>query len=239
MSYNSICVETTGGTGFFYKNTRSDRYWLITNRHILFPIEPDKVESSEYPYSNKMMDWCDIHFYNMRKPYVLEKTLPNRIRYHSNPEVDIIAININELFYKSKNDNKEIDVYNYYKCWNNIFVFNDSNIPTQKPEIDNEVIFMGFPRKKNGSTTKIPVMIKAKIVSDYYGNTDGLPYFLINKHFPVGGSGSPVFLQKNFTLSDKGKSLILIGILAGINNSDKNGVVYRSDFIDEIVDMEK
>jgi len=233
MSNNSLYVSTTGGTGFFYTSLESNFFWLVTNRHNLYPLSPEEQETSVFPYSDRMRGWCDIIFSN-KSQYLIENDINNRLLHHTNPKVDVIAINVSELFIKSMEPEKLIK-YKYYKSYKNFNVFNKNNLPTDSPKIGDKVIVIGFPQKIPNKPPKMPEKSEAIIVSNPTEDYNYQTYFLINKKFYQGISGSPVFLKRTFNLNDP-SSLTLLGIYAGNDKNTPNGVVFPSKLISKFID---
>jgi hypothetical protein len=234
MSINSICLSTTGGTGFFYHNKKLNNFWLVTNRHNLFPLSPKELETSEFSYSNKSRGWCELIFTNKKSTYLIENGLNDRLLFHKNPKADVIAINIDELFIKS-HETEKVKNYIFYKTWKNFIVFNKNNLPKDVPKIGDQIIVIGFPLNENNKPQTIPQKSEAKIVSDYSKDYNDQPYFLIDKQLHTGSSGSPVFLKSSFKLNDL-YNITLLGIYAGNHKDVSHGVVFRSRLISEIID---
>lgn len=191
--YKCVCqvdAQSNGGggrgTGFFYK--KNDINYLVTNQHVLHDrtvltlrlrlIEKDTLQ--QCTGIGKM-------------PIITERLIECQ-------DTDIAAYPINEL----------IDDYEKKGCQLDYYFINQSYIVSELEKLQwiEEIVAIGYPMNLTDEGTYYPMSFKGITTTPIIRKLDGKPDFLIDCNISKGGSGSPVFIEKNGTYK-------LVGIVYG------------------------
>jgi len=214
------------GTGFFYQQLgpidpskgaqwrEVKSVWLVTNRHVMLPkisekeIIPDTVTFFLRKLDGESVTWSPIQ---------LEKDeIERRLRVHSDKEVDVAALQINDLLTaKLASGEKLLDWYAVHK--EQLAGNNNINV-----EVGDDVLVVGYPRGFFDRANIFPV-VKSGVVSSRWGaNFEGKPYFLIDAKLFPGSSGSIVISKpQNIAIAGgqivyaKEKQFAFLGIYSG------------------------
>ena len=220
--YSEIAKEATGpvgenGLGWH----KVEGTWLITNRHVAFP-------SIEQADGTKVETVPDVFVFNMREvkngriewvPIQLSKDeLLARTKLHPDPQVDVVAIKIDDLQIKLVTENKERKIIGGIQLSN-------SNLPSpQQPTIEatTDVVICSYPHGFYDKANKFPI-IKSGIISSSWGaNFNGSPHFLIDAKLFPGSSGglviskpADVAMINGHLMHAKEKQYVFLGIYSG------------------------
>ncbi|HVF60089.1 MAG TPA: trypsin-like peptidase domain-containing protein [Thermoanaerobaculia bacterium] len=196
------------GTGFFYhqlgpkdpaKETQwrmIQNLWLITNRHVALPRREGKellpVSLTFFLRRTNADGALTWH------PITLDRaTLLKRLRLHSNPVVDVAAVDVLDLV---KAELKARTDLLQFRSVGREFFAGENKISI---EVADDVIVIGYPRDFYDQANLYPV-VKAGIIATKWGaNFNGQPRFLIDAKLFPGSSGSLVVSKpQNFALED-------------------------------------
>lgn len=249
-------------TGFFFNETTSnptdgpeghwerfDKFWLVTNRHVVFNTIGD-VECLAHNLTfnlrkehNGSIEWV---------PITLSKDeLRRSLLLHRNIDVDVVAIDVSEyIMQKITQDDEEIK---------NIIIpvtLTQDNLPNNQPisiEVTSDIIVASYPRGFYDIYNKFPIIKSGIIASCWGGNFNGKPIFQIDAQLFPGSSGGLVISKPtNITVHngelmyrDGSKEFILLGVysgeyqwtdsMTGQQHSYGLGNVWYSSLITEII----
>lgn len=238
--YSEIAKEATGpvgenGLGWH----KVEGTWLITNRHVAFP-------SIEQADGTKTETVPDVFVFNMREvkngkiewvPIRLSKNeLLARTKLHPDPQVDVVAIKIDDLQIKLVTENTGRKIIGGIQLSN-------SNMPSpQQPTIEatTDVVICSYPHGFYDKENKFPI-IKSGIISSSWGaNFNGSPHFLVDAKLFPGSSGglviskpADVAMINGHLMHSKEKQYVFLGIYSGEYYYEKkeNGkVVLKEDY---------
>lgn len=229
------------GTGFLVGLlTKADgsegRIFFVTNKHVINPNK-EKRESA---------DKIALHF-NIRKSdqsivgnkLGLQFSYSNICREHPDPDVDILALEVTQMFV----ENPQIEArFANYNMFANPRILNEKDI-----KMGDEILVIGYPQSYpvglRHVSTNLPLM-RAGIISSHIGEnlednhkeSDGkyrkriLRGFLIDGAIIPGSSGSPVILKPTSTRSVRGQTQMQIdhNLLLGIVTETR--YAYTEDF---------
>ena len=217
------------GTGFFYqeqekKDTEKKegqwvaikKLWLITNKHVLFV--KDKTGKEQIPdtftfhlrrINGKHIEWF---------PVVLTKDeLKKRTKIHTNPIVDIAAIEIIDLVTELIKDKN-----NTLTQWTAVM---EENLPGKNKinvEVSDEAISIGYPKGFYDELNLFPIVKSGIIASRWGAYFNGNPYFLIDAKLFPGSSGSLVIsrpinqiMEGGKIFTSKEKQFAFLGVYSG------------------------
>lgn len=250
------------GSGFFYNDLApkpSDQKcqqrrqikgtWLITNRHVAFPIINNKeIVPNSFIFNlrqnnNGKIDWFPIS--------LTREELIKRVKLHSNIDVDIVAIKIDDLL------GEMIKTHNILSCGN----ITSDNLPSNSPlpiDVTSDIVIASYPRGYYDDFNKFPIVKSGIIASSWGSNFKGRPLFLIDAPLFPGSSGGVVIskptnmalIQGNLSYNTI-KQFVLLGVYSGEpvytskmviddlsitqNKSFGLGLVWYSTLIPEII----
>ena len=215
------------GTGFYFvdlekpdENIEGNQWrrvldtWIITNRHVALPkvnnqeIVPDVFSFNLRQSVNNKIEWL---------PIVLNGTeLLSRMKVHSNSNIDVVAIKIDDIITNKMLENKNVM---------NPLTITSDQLPSNSqltPEASDDIIVAGYPRGFYDYKNKFPIIKSGIIATKWLENFNGEPLFLIDcKLFP-GSSGSIVLSKPcniafidGELMSSKSKNFVLLGIYSG------------------------
>lgn len=217
----------TQGTGFYFAdlekldaNIKKCEWrevlstWIITNRHVALPrvnnqeIVPDVFVFNLRQIVNDRIEWL---------PITLNKTeLLARMKMHPNPNIDVVAIKVDDILIDKITENQNIMNY---------VTITSDDLPSNsklKVETSDDIIVAGYPRGFYDYKNKFPIVKSGIIATKWLANFNDEPLFLIDcKLFP-GSSGS-VVLSKPSNIAciegqlmySKNKQFVLLGIYSG------------------------
>lgn len=214
------------GSGFFYqelgpKDSEQDaqwrtveEVWIVTNRHVLLPeLDGEEIVPDEFVFHlrrivNNQIVW---------DPVVLGVAqLRERARLHSNHEVDVAMIRVDDLL------KERLQTSNTYPAWS--FV-TEEHLPGNNNisvEVADDVVVIGYPKGFYDQTNVFPI-VKSGIIATRWGmHFDGLPMFLIDAKLFPGSSGSLVITKPiDLVVADgkpmyaKEKQFAFLGVYSG------------------------
>ena len=242
----STSNPTDGPKGYW---ERLDKFWLVTNRHVVFNTIDD-VE-------------CLVHnlTFNLRKqhngsfewvPITLSKDdLRRYLLLHRNIDVDVAVIDVSEYIMQKIRQNDEEG--------KNIIIpvtLTQDNLPNNQPisiEVTSDIIVASYPKGFYDRYNKFPI-IKSGIIASCWGrNFNGRPIFQIDAQLFPGSSGGLVISKPtNITVHNGelmcrngSKEFILLGVysgeykwtdsMTGQQHSYGLGNVWYSSLITEII----
>lgn len=217
------------GSGFFYNKIspanqnikggqwrRIEGIWLITNRHVALLKINDKENIPDYFTFNlreiingQTIEWL---------PITLSKDeLIKRLRLHQNQNVDIVAIDINDVMHTyMKDTSRQILIPGS---------LSNDNLPNTSPiqiEVTSDLIVASYPRGFYDRINKFPVVKSGIVASAWNIPFNGLPLFLIDaKLFPGSSGGLVISKPTNFAVIDGKpmhnltKQFVLLGVYSG------------------------
>jgi hypothetical protein len=219
------------GTGFILKidiSATHTSYLLITNRHVIpnsFPPIDLVFHTAKNKDEPNLTKFKNFKFSNYS----------NQIHYHSDPSVDLAALNLSgivgdsELFWKHLTTNLLSDY--------------------TSPEIlaGNEVWFVGYPENRFDPLHNLPLLRKGCIASHPKVDFNGKREMIIDAQVFPGSSGSPVFSQLSNGFQLLGivsETMIKKNVLQSVPVKDVGatqevlglGIVIKSTVILEFVD---
>lgn len=227
-------MHTGQGTGFFYNEItpadptkkgaqwhRIDKYWLITNRHVVLPkidnteCVPDQVVFGIRRLINDGIDW---EFICIKKAELLQL-----LKLHSDPTVDVAAVDVSGLIHQAIK--KELEK-TPGQC--NLLVpatLTAANLPQNQPidiNVTSDIVVASYPKGFYDTVNKFPI-VKSGIIASAWGyNFRGCPMFEIDAQLFPGSSGGLVISKPTqFTIiggaphySAK-KQFVLLGVYSG------------------------
>lgn len=210
--FYNVLADTEPGKGPQWVKITSS--WLITNRHVALPkindkeTIPDQFIFNFRQESNGIIDWV---------PIILNKTeFIKRLRLHINAKVDVIAVEIGDLF--SDCISKGISLLNFAGLTN-------QNLPNNSKlsvEVSDDVLIAGYPRGFYDDVNMYPIVKSGIIASRWGANFQGRPLFLVDAKLFPGSSGSVVLSKPvniaviNKKLSyNEDKQFVFLGIFSG------------------------
>lgn len=227
-------VVVHNATGFYYNEMtptvptkkgpqwhRIDKYWLITNRHVVLPkvngVECVPISFTFYlrRSSGNNIEWEPI---NIDKDKLLKI-----LRLHPDPRVDVAAIDVSELI---RDCIKNELAATPGQC--NLLVpttLSATNLPTNQPiqiDVTSDIIVASYPKGFHDHVNKFPI-VKSGIVASAWGyNFRGLPMFEIDAQLFPGSSGGLVLSKPTqITMIDgklhysTKKEFVFLGIYSG------------------------
>ena len=230
-------------SGFFYNETtptdpnrqgaqwhKLEKYWLITNRHVVLPkiddVEcmPDFLVFSIRQNINDAIEW---------KPIVLTKDqLRSALKLHKDKIVDVAAIDITPYIQVL------IDEIAANKGVNNYFLplgLSNSNLPANQPltiDVTSDIIVASYPKGFYDKVNKFPIVKSGIVASAWNFNFNGLPIFQIDAQLFPGSSGGLVISKPvNVAMINgelkhcKTKQFVFLGVYSGEFKWDEDIVI--------------
>lgn len=225
---------TGRATGFYYNEMtptdptskgpqwhRIDKYWLITNRHVVLPkvngVEcvPDSFTFYLRRNSSNGIKWEPIS--------IAKDELLKILKLHPNPKVDVAAMDVSELIQtRIKNELSATPG----QC--NLLIpatLSNINLPTNQPiqiEVTSDIIVASYPKGFHDTENKFPI-VKSGIVASAWGyNFNGLPMFEIDAQLFPGSSGGVVLSKPTQIAMINGalhystkKEFVFLGVYSG------------------------
>lgn len=259
------------GSGFFYSELadeptgpineekqigwyKVEGEWMITNRHVVFPriTQADGTEKETLPdvfqfylreVKSGKLEWLPIT--------LNQDELKARTKLHPDPEVDVVAIKIDDLLTGliSKDSSRHII---------NPMLLTNRDMPDRFPvklEATTDVIICSYPHEFYDVENKFPIIKSGIIASSWNSNFNGKPFFLVDAKLFPGSSGGMVLskpvdiavINGQLMRSDE-KRFSLLGVYSGefshpTKDKDGNtvkepfglGIVWYSRLIPEII----
>ena len=232
------CKESGFGSfqasGFFFTKTtplsshsnkqnghweRLDKFWLVTNRHVVL----HKVNDIEY--------LAEKFTFNLRKsvngkidwhPITLTRNeLQSSLLVHSNEFVDVAVIDVTKYIESILNTEdelrKQIDIP---------AALSQNNLPEKQPivvEVTSDVIVASYPKGFYDRFNKFPIIKSGIIASGWNLRFNGKPMFQIDSQLFPGSSGGLVISKPTNVIinngeilySRGGKQYVLLGVYSG------------------------
>ena len=194
--------------------------WLITNRHVIFPVRNDKnacVEKIVFclrEIENGSIKWI---------PIVLnQKEIRTRVKMHKDPHIDVVAIDVSSFIQDKMKE------YVRKKKQNNLVVpaaLTNLNLPENQPmliDVTSDVIVASYPKMFYDEFNKFPI-VKSGIIASAWGFCfKGLPIFEIDAQLFPGSSGGLVLSKPtNIAVFEGGlhhsdvKQFVFLGVYSG------------------------
>ena len=225
--------QSSQGTGFFYQVLGEEKndgdngdkkgvwrdikeLWLITNKHVVCKTDingnitlPERLSFNLRKIDGSNVKWHSIH---------LSKTeLQQRVKIHTNTNVDIAAISILDLVNNAIADTS-----------NNIIGFSavsEENLPGKNMidvEVCDDAVTIGYPKGFYDTLNLFPIVKSGIIASRWGANFNGLPYVLIDAKLFPGSSGSLVIskpinqlISNNKIFTSTEKQFAFLGVYSG------------------------
>ena len=225
-TYGSDIYELSA-SGFFYAETKPstdenekgmvilDKWWLITNKHVLFPEEnkiPCLVNYLIFHLRRKVNDtieWIPIK--------ILQSELLRYAKIHTKDNVDVAAINISSYIkdiMRIKDDNIILP-----------FHLSEYNLPDHQPlkiEVSDDILVASYPKGFYDYSNKFPIVKSGIIASAWGKNFWGDELFEIDAQLFPGSSGGLVISKpKDIAIIDgklkysSSKQFIFLGVYSG------------------------
>jgi len=215
----SFQTNSWSGSGFFFheehddnpelkdpKWLRIDNVWLVTNRHVLLFRDENKEEYVPESLTlhlrkiDPLTNAITWHPITLTKPELI-----NRIRLHTNPDVDIAAIQISDLLKTA------IDSVKHLTQWSAV---SERNLPGKNKisvEVADDALVIGYPKGYYDDVNCFPI-VKSGIISTRWGSPfRGKPYFLIDAKLFPGSSGSLVISRPTHQVVENGQMYLSAG----------------------------
>jgi len=223
VTFQGIQIQ---GTGFFYQELaprdpqknfqwrKVEALWIVSNRHMFVPKKDGK---------DILLDSFTFHLRKIANNNIIWEAitlditeLKKRVRLHSNPEVDVAMIRVDDLFTSRIKDDKN------YMPWSAV---DEENLPGNNnisAEVADDVVIIGYPKGFYDEKNVFPI-VKSGIIATRWGmNFNGLPVFLIDAKLFPGSSGSIVITKPiDFVIVDgkpmsaKDKQFAFLGVYSG------------------------
>lgn len=177
-------------SGFFY--LKNDSLYLITNKHVVYQGNPEKLKLRLHKNPNDIQDNGD---------YIIELFYNNGSRMwleHSISEIDVVAIPLNTNEISNRFFVKAISKSNFLP--ENLII-----------DIGEDVLVIGYPIGFYDTINNLPIYRDAMIASTYPVSFRGNPYFLIDAQLHPGTSGSPIFTKPKSAWKTKDGTAIIAG----------------------------
>lgn len=235
--HSELCINATnytfGASGFYYTETSAgnqqiqgphwekiEKYWLITNRHVLFPKLDGKAEHlidrltfNLRQIINGKIEWFPIE---LNKEQLVEQVL-----LHNNEKIDVVAIDVTKQISEAK-------ITSIKSSNNNIIppsLLTKNNLPDNQPltiDVTTDIIVASYPKGFYDEFNKFPIIKSGIIASGWGFNFNGDPLFEIDAQLFPGSSGGLVISKPtniamiNGKLSTaQDKQFVLLGIYSG------------------------
>ena len=227
-------LVSSQASGFFFAKTtplslssdkqdghweKLDRFWLITNRHVVLH-KVDNVECLAEKFTFNLRksigDKIDWH------PITLTRTeLQSVLLLHSNENVDVAVIDVTSCIEKILNTAGELRKQIAIPA-----TLSQKNLPDKQPidiEVTSDIIVASYPKGFYDTFNKFPI-IKSGIIASAWGlHFNGEPMFQIDAQLFPGSSGGLVISKPtNLTIkngeilySKVGKQYVLLGVYSG------------------------
>lgn len=262
-----LCIDNIthayNASGFFYTEQEAvdesfshpqwvkiKKYWLVTNRHVLFPVVNanqyllDELDFGIRITSRNKVEW---EFVELDRDDLIK-----RVKLHSDDRVDVAIVDVTEYINSitkkySQSDDIKVKVP---------YTLSNYNLPSNQPyslEVCSDIIVASYPKGFYDYINKFPIIKSGIIASSWGTNFNGLPMFEIDAQLFPGSSGGMVLSKPiNIAVIDdtikysKEKQYALLGIYSGEykyadpkDNENKSfglGNVWYSYLIPEIID---
>ena len=197
---------------------RIDGQWLITNRHVLFPIIDgkecvvDKLLFCLREQVNDQINWIPI---TLNREEIIQHT-----KLHTDVKVDVVAIDVSQYIkdklLESTNTGRHIIIPG---------ALTNRNLPDNQPivvEVTTDVIVASYPKGFYDEVNKFPI-VKSGIVASGWGlHFKGKPMFEIDAQLFPGSSGGMVISKPTNTTMIDGKmyqsstkQYVFLGVYSG------------------------
>lgn len=217
--------RTSTGTGFFFRfwapdSTKRELVTVITNKHVI------NGSGSITLFFRRALNGKPV----FGNAYAI--TIPNdsnHIVYHPNPNVDLVAIPINDGTLKST-----VDLY--YRSFTESLIPNEEILETKINHIEN-VFMVGYPNATWDAINNMPIVRRGITASSIKLDFNGKKEFLMDIAIFPGSSGSPVICYKEGPTEENGqvgwqKEMFLVGIAYLTSQYTEEAVVLNTDQTD-------
>lgn len=270
-SKSKVYHYTSQGSGFFYSELadeptgpineekqigwyKVEGEWLITNRHVVFP----KISQADGTEKETTPDVFQFYLREVKSgkiewlPITLNQDqLKERTKLHPNPEVDVVAIKVDDLWTDLITKDSSRHIINPMQLTNR-------DLPDRFPvklESTTDVIVCSYPHEFYDVENKFPIIKSGIIASSWNANFNGEPFFLVDAKLFPGSSGGMVLskpvdiaiINGQLMRSDE-KRFCLLGVYSGqFSHQEKDkdgktvsepfglGIVWYSRLISEII----
>lgn len=225
-------------SGFFYTEqtptepekkgpqwVRIDKYWLITNRHVVLPKKEINGQLEEILLNNMVFGFrknSSEHGIEWHSISLTKDELQKNLKLHSDNTVDVVAIDISHKIQEIISSIRE------NKLENNIGIptmISNRDLPGEKPipiEVTSDIIVASYPKGFYDTTNKFPI-VKSGIIASAWGlDFNGKPMFQIDAQLFPGSSGGLVISKPtNWGIKDgqmlysNSKEFVLLGVYSG------------------------
>ncbi len=243
---------------------RIDGYWFVTNKHVVFPKEEGIVVLVDQfvfhlrkVFNDGRIEWLPIK--------LDQSTLKSKLKLHSNPEVDVVAIDVTDEVKAITHSTigKELDYEIGIPA-----TLSNRDLPDGKPieiGVGSDIVVASYPKNYYDDVNKYPIVKSGIISSAWKLYFRGLPCFLIDAQLFPGSSGGVVLskptnwgLRNGRPIYSEESQFVLLGVYSGepqfedkIKLNDKPlyvdgdeakirrsfglGIVWYASLIDEII----
>lgn len=203
-----------------------EKYWLVTNRHVVLPkinkkeCLVDKLTFAIRQNINNTIQWKPIS--------ITKKELLQLLKLHTNDIIDIAMIDISQYIENILMGIKDkTDSNNYYLPTS----LSNTNLPQNQPisiDVTSDIIVASYPKGFYDEYNKFPI-VKSGIISSAWGLPfKGLPMFQIDAQLFPGSSGGLVISKPTNIAMINGnlnynttKQFVLLGVYSGEFTWDK------------------
>ena len=198
---------------------RIDGYWLITNRHVIFPNVNGKecfIDNLTFclrEVKNNIIEWLPIS--------LSQTEIIKRVKLDQVDRVDVVAIDVTDLI-------NSIVVESTKKHDKSLIIpatLTNSNLPDKQPitiDVTSDIVVASYPKGFYDSVNKFPI-VKSGIVASGWGlNFNGDPIFEIDAQLFPGSSGGLVISKPQNVAMINGKphysetkQFVFLGVYSG------------------------
>lgn len=232
-------------TGFFYsEETPSEEFegaddvnqvWLITNRHVVL-CETDSEEMFVDSLTFKLR-WIKEGTMIFEEIKLLKDDLITRTKFHTDKEIDVVAIRVLDLFLPDESSEKtheevlkekqkrgldeilkdiRVDEYPHWVSITNEMLPDRTGV---KIQVADDVIVIGYPKGFYDYSNTFPIVKGGIIASKWGSNFNEKPHFIIDAKLFPGSSGSLVITKPDYIRKKVGdtakKDFVFLGIFSG------------------------
>lgn len=197
--------ESWTGTGFFFQ-FQNNYVYLVSNRHVFQDAETINFKVSKIKNDgNSERDIDSLDHFTIKVNNIYQKII-----YHPNPEVDLAILPISHEL------NFVVDGYRP------VYGYLREDLIPRPGEIEQygeviKIITSGYPNGYIDEVNNYPITRSGVSATPPYAKFNGKNEFLIDCAVYNGASGSPVFLNEDFSIKNGkvvlGSEAIFLGIL--------------------------
>lgn len=238
--------EEFTGSGFFYhertnnvNNNSDNKYWLITNRHVILGEKVERLPSRITFYLRMKHKYNNITW---KKINLFECDINQCCYIHSDGSIDVSAISISKFIKVETIESQKNGYELVFHAINSNLMPNEYN----HVEAGEAIITVGYPFNMYDKVNYFPILTLHLLSSKWGNRFNGNRCFLIDRALKRGSSGSLVITIPNRITVDQGeivlhteKQFLFLGIYSEVINSDfRNtgfGIVWYGELIEEII----